>query len=518
MHRAARRARPTTTSRPSPWPAWSCRPTCVVQAPPNLADDFGGLLDAGIDDWGGVSPVTADHVNPERPWPALDRLPRGHRGPRLRPRPPPHRLPARAWPTPSAWLDAGAALPGDGPQRRRGPGPRRPRRGVPRGKLENAKAGTGAEVVLTGVRSTAWYSGADATRPRSCPPRPAAPGRAGAGRPRSSTACAPASRSATTRSSRCSPPGAPRSPPSPRWPTTCAARPSATRSPGSRNRNINYTNVCTFKCRFCGFSKGPLSLNLRGTPYLLTLDDIAERVARGVGDGRHRGLPAGRHPPQLRRRLLHRRHPGREGRGARHARPRLHRPRGHRGGEAPRRAAGRLPPPPHGRRAAHPARHRGGDPRRRRSAAILCPDKITPTSGSTPTAPPTRSACGRTSRSCSARSSRPTRGPATSSAPATCRPRPAGSPSSSACRSCTWPRRSTSSARPGGARRSARCCSCTPWPASPTGGSSTTSRLSWVKLGPVAGRQLLQAGVQRPRRHADGREHLAGGRAPATAR
>jgi FO synthase len=44
------------------------------------------------------------------------------------------------------------------------------------------------------------------------------------------------------------------------------------------NRNINYTNVCTFKCKFCGFSKGPLSLNLRGTPYLLTLDDIAERV------------------------------------------------------------------------------------------------------------------------------------------------------------------------------------------------------------------------------------------------
>ncbi len=40
-----------------------------LQAPPNLSDDFGVLLDAGIDDWGGVSPVTADHVNPERPWP-----------------------------------------------------------------------------------------------------------------------------------------------------------------------------------------------------------------------------------------------------------------------------------------------------------------------------------------------------------------------------------------------------------------------------------------------------------------
>jgi len=44
------------------------------------------------------------------------------------------------------------------------------------------------------------------------------------------------------------------------------------------NRNINYTNVCTFKCRFCAFSKGPLSLNLRGDPYLLTLEEISERV------------------------------------------------------------------------------------------------------------------------------------------------------------------------------------------------------------------------------------------------
>ncbi|MCP4226647.1 MAG: 5-amino-6-(D-ribitylamino)uracil--L-tyrosine 4-hydroxyphenyl transferase CofH, partial [Actinomycetia bacterium] len=45
------------------------------------------------------------------------------------------------------------------------------------------------------------------------------------------------------------------------------------------NRNINYTNVCTFKCRFCGFSKGPLSLNLRGNPYVLSLEQMQERVA-----------------------------------------------------------------------------------------------------------------------------------------------------------------------------------------------------------------------------------------------
>ena len=44
------------------------------------------------------------------------------------------------------------------------------------------------------------------------------------------------------------------------------------------NRNINYTNVCTFKCKFCAFSKGPLSLNLRGTPYLLELSEISDRV------------------------------------------------------------------------------------------------------------------------------------------------------------------------------------------------------------------------------------------------
>jgi FO synthase len=51
------------------------------------------------------------------------------------------------------------------------------------------------------------------------------------------------------------------------------------------NRNINYTNVCTFKCRFCAFSKGPLSLNLRGDPYLLGVDEIQRRVVEAVEAG-----------------------------------------------------------------------------------------------------------------------------------------------------------------------------------------------------------------------------------------
>ncbi|MCW3065611.1 MAG: Radical domain protein, partial [Solirubrobacterales bacterium] len=61
----------------------------AIQAPPNLSDErFPELLDAGIDDWGGVSPVTPDHVNPEAPWPELDSLREATeaRGLRLAPR------------------------------------------------------------------------------------------------------------------------------------------------------------------------------------------------------------------------------------------------------------------------------------------------------------------------------------------------------------------------------------------------------------------------------------------------
>src|SRR5215212_6800591 len=51
-------------------------PTMRIQAPPNLVsrEERLALLAAGVDDWGGVSPLTLDHVNPERPWPALEEL------------------------------------------------------------------------------------------------------------------------------------------------------------------------------------------------------------------------------------------------------------------------------------------------------------------------------------------------------------------------------------------------------------------------------------------------------------
>ncbi|TVZ97875.1 bifunctional FO biosynthesis protein CofGH [Streptomyces sp. BK340] len=50
-------------------------PSACLQAPPNLVDaEYERLIGAGIDDWGGVSPLTIDHVNPERPWPLIEEL------------------------------------------------------------------------------------------------------------------------------------------------------------------------------------------------------------------------------------------------------------------------------------------------------------------------------------------------------------------------------------------------------------------------------------------------------------
>ena len=63
-------------------------PSMNVQAPPNLTEDYGRLLEAGINDWGGVSPLTSDFINPEAPWPHLESLRRVSeaRGFRLRQR------------------------------------------------------------------------------------------------------------------------------------------------------------------------------------------------------------------------------------------------------------------------------------------------------------------------------------------------------------------------------------------------------------------------------------------------
>ncbi|MDZ7679105.1 MAG: 5-amino-6-(D-ribitylamino)uracil--L-tyrosine 4-hydroxyphenyl transferase CofH [Acidimicrobiales bacterium] len=247
-------------------------PEVHVQAPPNLATDLGRLIDAGIDDWGGVSPVTADHVNPERPWPELDRLREATEAtgrvlaPRLAVHP--------EWAAePDRWLDPElhfAVLDRSDAEwlGRDDPGSHLPER-----TRDRLHAGSGADVDVAN-QSTAWYSGAAVEAPALVPATPMLAGpvaevldgvRAGQQpgfdelltlfRARGSEVAAVAEVADELRAE--------------------AVGDSVTYV---HNRNINYTNVCTFKCRFCGFSKGPLSLNLRGTPYLLTLDDIAERV------------------------------------------------------------------------------------------------------------------------------------------------------------------------------------------------------------------------------------------------
>ena len=252
-------------------------PEIHLQAPPNLSDDFGVLLDAGIDDWGGVSPVTADHVNPERPWPSLEnlRLATENREKALAPR-------LTIYPefaaNPKKWLDDSLHFKVLDRSDAEDFGRDDPGQVWPEKVTAADVVHDGAEVVLIGHRSTQWYSGANNPPPVLISARNEVRTIAGpiaeilrgvdlqqeVGQNEIVTLF------------------------SARGAEVTAVAQLADRlrqdTVGDvvtwvHNRNINYTNVCTFKCKFCGFSKGPLSLNLRGTPYLLTLDDIAARAS-----------------------------------------------------------------------------------------------------------------------------------------------------------------------------------------------------------------------------------------------
>ncbi len=248
-------------------------PDIHLQAPPNLSDDLAPLLASGIDDWGGVSPVTADHVNPERAWPALDVL-RGATeaggftlAPRLTLYPEFALDPGRwlAEPLRFPVLDASDAegLGRDHPWVSGGniPPPRLLRTG-PAGGSDTAGAGVAA----------------DAASPRLIAPP---------------VATVPTARSAVADVLAGVALG--HTVGEDEIVTLFGARGPEVRSVAEvadqlrfeavgdevtyvANRNINYTNVCTFKCKFCAFSKGPLSLNLRGAPYLLELSEITDRV------------------------------------------------------------------------------------------------------------------------------------------------------------------------------------------------------------------------------------------------
>jgi FO synthase len=238
-------------------------PEIHLQAPPNLTEAFGVLLAAGIDDWGGVSPVTADHVNPERAWPALDRLRAvteecGHvLAPRLAVHPDWALQPAR-------WLDEAMRFP----------------------VLDRSDAEGLA-------RDARWCSGGDEPPPPLVgieAPAPAPTSRRSFPLRRGRVAAVLAGVIAGEEVGENEIVALFAA----RGPEVNAVAEVADdlrrQSVGDvvtyvANRNINYTNVCTFKCRFCAFSKGPLSLNLRGSPYLLELSDITERVAEAEALG-----------------------------------------------------------------------------------------------------------------------------------------------------------------------------------------------------------------------------------------
>ena len=235
-------------------------PEVHVQAPPNLSDDLAPLVEAGIDDWGGVSPITADHVNPERAWPALETLRRATEEAG-------HVLAARltVYPAfahdPETWLDPGVRF-----------------------AVLDVSDAEGL------ARDAPWCSGGEVD-----PPVLVGSGLPVGGTSRAGRSHGPVAEVldgvalgqevgedeiVTLFSAR-----------GPEVRMVAEVADDLRRAVVGDaitfvyNRNINYTNVCTFKCRFCAFSKGPLSLNLRGAPYLLELDEITRRVAEAEAEG-----------------------------------------------------------------------------------------------------------------------------------------------------------------------------------------------------------------------------------------
>ncbi|HEU5002280.1 MAG TPA: 5-amino-6-(D-ribitylamino)uracil--L-tyrosine 4-hydroxyphenyl transferase CofH [Actinomycetota bacterium] len=229
-----------------------------VQCPPNLASSPATLrayLEAGINDWGGVSPVTIDHVNPEAPWPEIAalRAVTERAGFVLVPRLtvyPAYAFDA-SWvakpvrPKVLAATDAAGMV-------------REP--GWHAGDVEPPGA------VLPGltVPLSSW-SGSSSVRLRPAFARCLAGAQAGAELSEDDIVLLLSARGPETE--------------------VLARAADALRREASGdtvtfvvNRNINYTNMCYFRCGFCAFSKGPKSLNLRGDPYLLSLADIAART------------------------------------------------------------------------------------------------------------------------------------------------------------------------------------------------------------------------------------------------
>ena len=234
-------------------------PDTSVQAPPNLRPGvLARLVEAGLDDWGGVSPITPDHVNPEAPWPHLAELARATEsaGKSLAPRLPLH---PRYVADPERWVDPGlrsavlAASDGQGLGRD--------------GRWHAGEAEQVSERAPEGGDAGLAHERARRVQSRASPSLGSVLERVreGARLDEEQVVRLFEARGGEARA-------------------VCEAADRLRRERNGDvvsyvvNRNINYTNVCYFKCRFCAFSKGRLSANLRGRPYALDLDEIGRRT------------------------------------------------------------------------------------------------------------------------------------------------------------------------------------------------------------------------------------------------
>jgi FO synthase len=217
-----------------------------IQAPPNLMPDaIEAMVDAGINDWGGVSPVTPDHVNPEAPWPALDRLAeRTAKAGKV--------LVERLAIYPDYALDAPRWLD--------------PKLHTPTLRHIDAQGFARPDSWIAGMGTPAPAMRSYIRSPEALAPVGKILDRAWAGE---TLAEAEIVRLFEARGDE--------------FDLVCA---TADRLRQRMNgdtvsyvvtRNINYTNVCYFRCQFCAFSKGKLSENLRGRPYNLDLPEIQRR-------------------------------------------------------------------------------------------------------------------------------------------------------------------------------------------------------------------------------------------------
>jgi FO synthase len=221
-------------------------PTMNLQAPPNLTpSSYSRLVAAGLNDWGGVSPVTPDHVNPEAPWPHLARLrEQTERAGKLLVERlavyPSYGKEAAAWQDPSLVPRVVRAMDTEGYARTDTWSPGQLQELPPVTRVGGIRTNSEVERILADAFDGATLAEAGIVRLFGARGR--------------------------------------------QFEAVCSAADELRRRTAGDvvryvvNRNINYTNVCSYRCQFCAFSKGKLSENLRGLPYDVEIEEVVRRT------------------------------------------------------------------------------------------------------------------------------------------------------------------------------------------------------------------------------------------------